>query len=201
MDRIPIKTAPKLMEAVIQEMQVQLGSGLSWLTHVFGKAEKTARDYEKLRQYYQKHEHREAFYTPSVYVGGGKYESIVPDRRDWGNYAFFYLGEPTEVSGGRRMMPYFDLEGEVNMIVWCDTRDIESQDDRNLESIKSQILQVLGGMTLTTGHVEWERIYEQDKGVFEEYSIFEMDNQYCMWPYYAIRLKGRISCNSGCIQS
>lgn len=199
-ERIPLKAQPKLFEAVIQEMQVQLGEGLVWLNHVFGKAEKVGRDYNQLRQYYQKHEHREAFFAPCVYVSAGKYECIVPDRKDWGNYAFFYLGEPTEVSGGRRVPPYFNLEGDVNLIIWLDTRDIEAEDDRNLDSIKSQVLQVLGAMQLTTGRVEWERIYEQDKGVFEEYSVYEMDNQYMLWPYYAIRLKGKITCNSGCVQ-
>jgi len=200
-ERIPLKAQPRLFEAVIQEMQVQLGAGLPWLDHVFGKAEKTSRDYDQLRQYYQKHEHREAYYTPSVYVGGGKYESIVPDRRDWGNYAFFYMEEPQEVSGGRRVPPYFDLGGAVNVIVWGDSRDIEAEDDRNLESIKNEVLNVLGGMRLTMGHVEWERIFEQDKGVFEEYSIYEMDGQYMMWPYFAFRVRGRIQCNSGCIEN
>ena len=56
-------------------------------------------------------------------------------------------------------------------------------------------------MQLTTGRVEWERIYEQDKGVFEEYSVYEMDNQYMLWPYYAMRLQGKITCSSGCVQS
>ena len=196
-----MKAQPRLFEAVIQEMQVQMGAGLAWLDHVFGKAEKTSRDYDQLRQYYQKHEHREAYYTPSVYVGAGKYESIVPDRKDWGNYAFFYMEEPQEVSGGRRMPPYFDLEGTVNVIVWGDSRDIEAEDDRNLESIKNEVLNVLGGMRLTTGHVGWERIFEQDKWVFEEYSIYEMDGQYMMWPYFAFRVRGRIQCNSGCIEN
>ena len=198
-ERIPLKAQPRLFEAVIQEMQVQMGAGLAWLNHVFGKAEKTAVDYAVLRQYYQKQEHKEAYYLPSVYVGGGKYESIVPDRRDWGNYAFFYMEEPQEVSGGRRVPPYFDRDGTVNVIVGGDSRDIEAEDDRNLESIKCQVLQVLGGMRLTTGRVEWEKVYEQDKGVFEEYSMSEMDGQYMMWPYFAFRVKGRIECNSGCL--
>ncbi len=200
-ERIPLKAQPRLFEAVIQEMQVQMGAGLAWLNHVFGKAEKTSRDYDQLRQYYQKHEHREAYYTPSVYIGNGKYESIVPDRKDWGNYAFFYMEEPQEVSGGRRVPPYFDLEGTVNVVVWGDSRDIEAEDDRNLESIKNELLNVLGGMRLTTGRVEWERVYEQDKGVFEEYSIYEMDGHYMMWPYFAFRVRGRVQCNSGCIEN
>ena len=200
-ERIPLKAQPKLFEAVIQEMQVALGAGLLWLNHIFGKAEKTSRNYEELRQYYQKHEHRETYYAPSVYVGGGKYESIVPDRKSWGNYAFFYLEEPQDVSGESKVPPYYHLEGTVNLIVWCDTRDIEAEDDRNLESIKNQVLNVLGGMRLANGHVEWERIYEQDRGVFEEYSIYEMDGQYMMWPYAAFRFKGRVKCNSGCVES
>ena len=198
-ERIPLKAQPRLFEAVIQEMQVQLGAGLAWLDHIFGKAEKTVCDHNVLRQYYQKHEHREAFYLPSVYVGNGKYESIVPDRRDWGNYAFFYMEEPQDMSGGRRVPPYFDLEGTVNVIVWGDSRDIEAGDDRNLESIKNQVLNVLGGMQLTTGRVEWERVYEQDKGVFEEYSMNEEFGQYMMWPFFGFRVKGRIQCNSGCL--
>lgn len=197
-ERIPLKGQPRLFEAVIQEMQVQMGAGLAWLSHVFGKAEKTAVDYAVLRQYYQKHEHKEAYYLPSVYVGGGKYESIVPDRRDWGNYAFFYMEEPQEVSGGRRVPPYFDLAGTVNVIVWGDSRDIEAEDDRNLESIKNEVLNVLGGMRLTTGRVEWEKVYERES-VFEEYSMSEMDGQYLMWPYFAFRFKGRIESNSGCL--
>ena len=123
----------------------------------------------------------------------------MPDRKDWGNYAFFYLGKPTEVKGWRKVKPYYDLACDVNLVIWLDTRDIEAEDDRNLESIKSEVLQVLGAMQLTTGRVEWERIYEQDKGVFEEYSVYEMDNQYMMWPYAAFRFKGRISCNTGCV--
>jgi hypothetical protein len=95
--------------------------------------------------------------------------------------------------------PYFDLVGTVNLIVWGDSRDIEAEDDRNLESIKNGVLNVLGGMQLTTGRVEWERVYEQDKGVFEEYSMSEMDGQYMMWPYFAFRFKGRVACNSGCV--
>ena len=39
-DRIPLKNEPRLMEAVVQQMQVQLGAGLSWLDHIFGKAER-----------------------------------------------------------------------------------------------------------------------------------------------------------------
>ena len=197
-ERIPLKGQPRLFEAVIQEMQVQMGVGLAWLNHVFGKAEKTAVDYSVLRQYYRKHEEKAAYYLPSVYVGGGKYESIVPDRRDWGNYAFFYMEEPQEVSGGRRVPPYFDLEGTVNVIVWGDSRDIEAEDDRNLESIKNEVLNVLGGMRLTTGHVEWERVYERES-VFEEYSMSEMDGQYLMWPFFAFRVKGRVGCNTGCL--
>ena len=37
--------------------------------------------------------------------------------------------------------------------------------------------------------------------VFEEYSIYEMDGQYMMWPFFAFRIRGRIQCNSGCIEN
>lgn len=194
MERIPIKDNPKLFEGVIQQIQLALGdaeSGLTWLDHIFGKAEKVKRDYPG---------HKD-FRVPSVYVGAGKYEEIVPDANDWGNYAFFYMEEPQDLEEYSRVQPYYRLRGDVNLIVWGDSRDIESQDDRNLESIKSEILQVLGGITLTQGgRVLWRRVYEQGRDVFDEYSFKEEDGQLTMWPYFAFRFKGEIECWSGCVE-
>ena len=190
MDRIPKKNAPRLFEAVIQEMQDALGAGLPWLDHVFGKAERVQREYRGMKHYY----------LPSVYVGWGKYEQVTPDRRDWGNYCFFYLEDPQDVSDQVRVMPFFRLTGDVSLVVWGDLRNIEALDDRNLETIKADVLQVLGNMQLTTGRVVWERIWEQDKGVFEEYSLSEEDGQYMMWPYFAFRFKGTVTCDTGCVE-
>lgn len=187
MERVPTKAQPRLLEAVIQEMQVQLAAGLPWLGHVFGKAERT-----------QVKDQGRKFYAPSVYVGGGKYERIVPDARAWGNYAFFYLDGVEDLKEQSRVMPYFRVEGEVNLVIWFDTRDIESVDDRNLESVKSDVLRVLGGMQLTSGRVVWNRVYEQDKEVWENYSIREESGEYMMWPFGCFRLRGQIECNSGC---
>lgn len=201
MDRIPLKAQPKLMDAVIQQMQVALGSGLTWLDHVFGKAERVEHNISELKQYYQKHMHDEPFYTPAVYVGGGKYERIVPDMPDWGNYAFFYLDRRQDLSDQTRMMPYFRLKGEINLIVWGDSRNIESSDERNLESIKSEILQVLGGMMLRDGSVRWTEVYENSEEVFEEYSIRETVGKLLMWPYFGFRFVGEIECESGCVSN
>ena len=198
MDRIPLKAEPKLMDAVIQQMQEALGGGLTWLDHIFGKAERVEYNISELKQYYQKHMHEEPFYTPAVYVGGGKYESIVPDMPDWGNYAFFYLDRRQELGDQTRVMPYFTLKGEVNLIVYGDSRDIEREDDRNLEAIKSDILQVLGGMRLTDGRVRWTEVIENSEEVFSEYSIKEAYGKLLMWPYFGFRFVGEIECDTGC---
>ena len=205
MDRTPTKNSPKLMEAVIQEMQLSLGESLAWLNHVFGLAERTSRDYNDNRQYYDKrqgiHEPwRETETSPSVYVGNGKYEQITPDSRDWGNYAFFYLDERQDLSSWSRVMPYFEIEGDVNLVVWGDLRDIESEDDRNLESVKSQVLQALGEMRLTSGRVGWSRVYE-GKEVFDDFTNKDYLGLNTMWPYFAFRFEGEIRCNSGCVGS
>ena len=199
MDRIPLKSQPKLFEAVIQQMQVALGGGLSWLDHVFGKAERVEHNISELRQYYQKHMHDEPFYTPAVYVGGGKYERIVPDKQDWGNYAFFYMERRQDIGDQTRVMPYFRLKGEVNLVVWGDSRNIESGDERNIESIKSDILQVLGGMMLKDAVVRWTEVYENSEEVWREYSIKEAVGKLAMWPYFCFRFVGDVSCDTGCI--
>ena len=199
MDRIPLKAEPKLMDAVIQQMQVALGGGLTWLDHIFGKAERVEHNISELKQYYQKHMHEEPFYTPAVYVGGGKYERIVPDMPDWGNYAFFYLDRKQEVTEQAKVPPYFRFKGEVSLIVWGDSRDIESEDDRNLESIKLQVWNVLGGMRLTDGRVRWTEVIENSEEVFSEYSIKEAYGKLLMWPYFGFRFVGEISCDTSCV--
>lgn len=191
MDRVPIKDSPKLMEAVIQEMQVSLGdaaNGLPWLDHVFGRAETTMCDYHGRKDYR----------VPSVYVGGGKYEQIVPDRRDWGNYAFFYTEGELDVVESIMVRPYFRLSGEVSLVVWGDLRDLESQDDRNVESVRDAVLQALGRIRLTRGHVRWRRVYDEGVDVWRRYSCKEMDGQLMMWPYFGFRFVGEIECDSGC---
>ena len=199
MDRIPLKAEPKLMDAVIQQMQVALGGGLTWLDHVFGKAERVEHNISELKQYYQKHMHEEPFYTPAVYVGGGKYERIVPDMPDWGNYAFFYLDRRQEVTEQAKVPPYFHFRGEVSLVVWGDSRDIEAEDDRNLESIKLQVWNALGAMRLTDGHVRWTEVIENSEEVFSEYSIKEAYGKLLMWPYFGFRFVGEISCDTSCI--
>ena len=188
-----------MFEAVIQQMQVALGDGLSWLDHVFGKAERVEHNISELRQYYQKHMHDEPFYTPAVYVGGGKYERIVPDKQDWGNYAFFYMDRRQDLGDQTRVMPYFRLKGEVNLVVWGDSRNIESGDERNIESIKSDILQVLGGMMLKDAVVRWTEVYENIEEVWREYSIKENVGKLAMYPYFAFRFVGDVECYSGCV--
>lgn len=198
-ERIPLKAQPKLFEAVIQQMQVALGGGLTWLDHVFGKAERVEHNISELRQYYQKHMHDEPFFTPAFYVGGGKYERIVPDKQDWGNYAFFYMERRQDLGDQTRVMPYFRLKGEVNLIIWGDSRTIEREDDRNIESIKSDILQVLGGMMLKDAVVRWTEVYENSEEVWREYSIRETIGKFAMHPYFCFRFVGEIECESGCV--
>ena len=194
-----MKSDPKLFEAVVQQMQVALGDGLTWLDHVFGKAERVEQNISELRQYYQKHMHDEPFYTPAVYVGGGKYERIVPDKQDWGNYAFFYMERRQDLGDQTRVMPYFRLNGEVNLVVWGDSRTIEREDDRNIESIKSEILQVLGGMMIKDAVVRWTEVYENSEEVWREYSIREAVGKLTLHPYFAFRFVGEIECYSGCV--
>ena len=198
-DRIPLKNEPRLMEAVVQQMQVQLGAGLSWLDHIFGKAERVEHNISELRQYYQKHLHDEPFYTPAVYIGQGKYERIVPDKQDWGNYAFFYLERRQELGDQTRVMPYFRLKGTVNLIIWGDLRTIEREDDRNIEAVKSDILQCLGGMRLTDAQVRWNEVFENCDEVWREYSIKEVVGKMMMHPYFCFRFVGEIECDTGCV--
>lgn len=185
--RIPKKEKPRLFDKVIQELQDGLGKEISWLEHIFGKAERLIEVRDKKRYYY-----------PNVYIGSNDYERIIPDETRFGNYAFFDLQEPQEVSyeiGARN-----SLKSPIALIVWLDMRSVQDVDDRNTEAVKRQILRALNGdIHLRTGRATFNKVYERAENVWRGYTIDEYDNQLMTHPFAAFRFEGVITTTDDCL--
>lgn len=176
-----------LFDRVIQGLQDALGA-LTWLDHIFGRSERLVKMVDGRK-----------YYTPNVYAHNGEYIPLVPDNTMLGNYAFFVLSEPQQVSVpmGRQNR----VKAPFSLIVWVDTRTIDlwsEKDSRNTEYIKEQLLKTIQRAWLHHGSVSVDRVYQLAENVFDGYTLDEVDNQYLMAPFAGFRLTGEIIIDEEC---
>lgn len=186
--RIPKKETPYLFDTLIEQIQDHIGNEIPWLDHIFGKAERLVKEING-----------RAYRLPYVHVGNGEYIGVAPDSH-LGNFVFFEIDDPQEVEYNVKYIN--TVKADVSLILWCDLRTITITKDRNTEGVKNDILTVAnGGFYNAYGRVQFTSIYEEKDNVFRRYDLDELDNQFMMYPYYALRLKGRMFVNQDCVVS
>jgi hypothetical protein len=67
MERIPLKTNPKMFDRVVEPIQRAFANAFPWLDHAIGICEHLTSTKEKKRYNYA-----------GLYIGGGQYEQIMP---------------------------------------------------------------------------------------------------------------------------
>jgi hypothetical protein len=77
MPQIPVLKEPKMIDFVLQEIQIILATRLTWLTYVFGKAERKVELKDGKKTVF-----------PAVYTGGKDYLKVFPDSKI-GSFCFF----------------------------------------------------------------------------------------------------------------
>lgn len=186
MVRIPIKSNPKLFDKAFSYIQEALGVNIPWLDHIFGKAERLVKDINGKR-----------YYTPNVFVGGKEYEDIEPDTRYLGNYSFFTLDEPQELS--HEVGENTHLKAPFSLIVWCDLRKVGMDAERNTEAVKQELLQCLhGSVWMRHGHFKLTKVWEKAENIFKGFTLDEIDSQFLMQPYCGWRFEGIIEISTEC---
>ena len=178
-------TRPYLFDKIIQNLQDELG-GLSWLDHIFGRAERLVKMKNGAR-----------YYTPNVYRGKDDYIQLLPDNMELGNYCFFVLDDPQTIS-----LP-MGLQNRVktpfSLIVWIDMRQVgATYDDRNTEYLKEQLIKTIRRAWIKKGAVTLAKVYEKAENVFQGFSLDEVDNQYLMAPYAGFRITGEMQIDEEC---
>ena len=181
MERVPIKTNPKLFDEVVAKLQNLFADNLLWLDHAFGLCEFLAevKDGKK-------------FTSANIYRGKGEYSQIMPCR-ELGNFCMFVLRDPQEI--GKRDAQV--IKSPISIIFWYDMRDVRPEsDERPREAVKADILGILN-----RAHLPWlsvTRIYEKPEAVFSDFSYDHTENQYLMSPYAGLRIDGIIMANVPC---
>lgn len=184
---LPLRQHPRLFDEVIQDLQQGLKSQLSWLDYSFGRSERLVKAINGQR-----------YFTPNVYVGNENYEVVLPDTVKLGNYSFFVMDEPQDVS--RPIQTEVHLKSPFSLIVWVDMRKVGlNYDERNTEAIKEEILLAVQQSWIKRGRVEITKIYERAENVFAGFTLDETQNQFMMAPYYGWRFYGEMIINNDCI--
>ena len=180
-------TRPYLFDRVIQSVQDSLGQ-LPWLTHIFGRSERLVKTSPANGQ---------RIVTPNVYYKKGEYLSLLPDNRELGNYAFFVLEDPQQVTVP--MGNVNRVKAPYSLIVWVDMRTVgATYDDRNTEQLKEALLKTVRRAWLRHGNVNVSKVYQRAENVFSGYTLNEVDNQYLMAPYAGFRLTGEMQIDEEC---
>lgn len=189
--KAPVIENPQLIDRVLGEIQNGLVENIGWLNFAFGRAQKITRMVGNKK-----------FAEPQVYTGvGNEYRSVFPDSKI-GNFSFFWLEDPQTVD----FMPNQGgaIKSGFSLIFWFDLRRVyNSENNRNTEALKVQILQDLnggyGGINLRGGRIKINRIYEQSENIYRGFTLDEIDNQFLMHPFAGFRFEGELTINQPCI--
>lgn len=187
MDRIPLKTNPKMFDRVVEPIQIALANAFPWLDHSIGICETLIK--KNTDKPFTNTNHR---ITPNLYIGNGQYEQIEPCE-ELGNFSFFYLRDPQTFGAVDRNI----VKSPFTLIVWYNLPEVLPEgDERNREEIKGQITGVLHRLHIAG--LEITRIYERPENVFSDFSYEPTTNQYLMHPFAGLRIDGFMTARADC---
>ena len=181
MDRIPIKTNPKLFDKAVLPMQRALAD-LAWLDYSFGICESLVDVVDGKK-----------YTSANLYLGDGKYERIEPCE-ELGNFSFFYLKDPQSFGIKDSSL----LKSPYSLILWYDLTKVSlPTDERNREAVKAQIMDALD--SLHSPYFTIDKIYENPRNVFSDFSYDHTNNQFLMQPFTGIRIDGTLTARTECL--
>lgn len=180
-------TNATLLDMAVEQVNVSLRAGLSWLTTAYGKGERRERAKDTGRILY-----------PAIYLGSGnEYLSMFPDRH-LGQYLWWDIEDGQTMDWKKFQLTFHDVR--FGLVLWGDFRNVYPADyqTRTIEHIKKEVLTVLNTKAWANVSLVVDRVFERSENVYRGYSIAEIDNQFEMRPYFALRFEGRMRYSIPC---
>ena len=196
------KENPVLLDKVIQDIQSTLAEKLKWLNYAFGRAYKLV----------EHNNDGSKFIYPAAYVGNSDYVSLLPND-NFGNFCWFDLYDPQEITAVVQSLPQFTFSGAV--VFWFNLNSIFADSDAMyVEEVKDDIVRVLTGSGLikNEGRLTLTKIYERFENIYKGYAlekiyntfiykgqnIQDIDKQFFMHPYAGLRFEFTITTRELC---
>ena len=184
---IPKPSEPKLVDALIGDIQDALKANLSWLDYSFGRSQRLVTMKDGAEKYF-----------PGIYLDKGDYINVFPNDQ-YGNFSFFSVEDPQEIPA-YSPNNFNIIKVRYGLVIWYDaSRIFSATDDRNTEALKADVLRVLGREgKYVHGNVTVDRIYDRAENIYRGYNLKEVDTQFLMYPYGGFRLEGELKYKETC---
>lgn len=173
---------PSGFDRLIVQIQATLSSKIGWLDHIFGLAEKLAKEKDKKRVVY-----------PAVRIRKDEYQSVLPSEK-LGSFCFFTLKDPINVDFNKNR--YNILKARYKLIFWVKPDKTPAEDLQNeQQKILDQVLRVFTGeMNLNYGSLDVDKIELSPEEIFKGFTI-DPTNKSFMHPYMGISFEGTLVLN------
>ena len=178
--------SPKLLDKFLSEYNLKLMAALPWLNAAFGKA-------QQLKRY----EDKKVIKYPGIYTGIKEdYINLFPCEQ-FGNFSFWDVADPYTLEWVANQQQVIDAE--FGLIFWMNLNNVlDFEQGRNLDSIKSDILQALDAIRVVNCRLTITSISERAENIYKGYSIQEAENQFLMQPFAGLRFEGTLKAQTLC---
>jgi len=179
---LPLLINSRRLDFVLAEINTILSTNLSWLTGTYGRVERIS------------HNEIKKTLEPVVYTSETRkkeYISLLPDSH-LGNYCFFDIEDGEELD----WMQEHPSKTTVNfgLVFWFNIEDVypNNYSNKTLENIKSHVINVLKTNTITSAHINIDKIYQDPENVFSDYTTEDERTHFLMRPYGGLKIEGTL---------
>ena len=185
--RILIPENPVAIDLVFGQIQTAVAAEFTWLDHAFGKSQLLATKQNKKEYKY-----------PAVHYKNNKYLDMLPSK-EYGNTCWFIVDDPQDIE---EYVPRKQLKLKANfsIVFWFNLNEIYPDSIyRDLELIKSQLYNFINNnIFYSNARVKLKNVSEGFSNIYKEYSTKEIEQQYLMQPYAALRFQGDMEIIGSC---
>lgn len=173
------------MDVMFDKCLAEIAEALSyvpWIDTVYGRGERVAKEIGGRR-----------VYLPAIWTADNEYHLLTPDSGE-GNFAWIWVDDPQTVSrlGGT-------VTATISIIVWYDFQ-LVTGGDRQRDTLKAEVLNLLQSEGLRSGIFTATRIWELAENIYKDFSLEETENQFLMHPYGGFRIEGVLETSLPCIE-
>lgn len=178
---LPLLTKPVGIDVQIQQLQSDL-SNISWLEYSFGRA------------YIGEMEQKGKDYTyPAVYKGTKNYQDASPND-NLKSQSFFvldgdYAYEDYQINQDNK------FSVPISLIVWGRLDKISNKDEHFGSLLLQDVIQVIKN----SGEFVINKITDNDKDVFREFSVSDRSPSLFYYPYFCYRIKMTAYSSDECV--
>jgi hypothetical protein len=185
---------PVLTDKIISQVNQHLLSKLPWLDNLYPEA-------EKLRVKDDKTPFRQrVLYYPAVFIDQNNYLPMYPDQGN-GNFLFWLLHDNQDQILNFKPNDFQDIKQAFSIIIWYDVNSASNElGTRNIAKVQREVLNALTQVFAPDlNQLVVTNIEKEVQNIYKEFNFTNIEDQYTMHPWAAMRVNGFLYFNDNCL--